>query len=181
MKGKLFQITGLPRCGSAFLSVLFSLEADCLGLHEQAAEDPDWWNTVEQARERFAYVADCTTYGYFPKATRPDARKVYVVKDPESSRLECVERFKFEIAPNALDGARELADQWAHDQGAHVVAYEELFRVETLREIWDFCFCGERSFPEEKVARLITMNVQRHEPERVFSQENGARLAKEIL
>ncbi len=42
MKGKLFQICGLPRFGSAFMSVLFSLEADCLGLHEQGATDPNW-------------------------------------------------------------------------------------------------------------------------------------------
>jgi hypothetical protein len=57
----------------------------------------------------------------------------------------------------------------------------ELFKMDTLRRIWVHCFNSERNFPEEKAARLVTMNIQRHEPEKVFSIENCNRFLKEVI
>jgi hypothetical protein len=57
----------------------------------------------------------------------------------------------------------------------------ELFKLDTLRRIWIHCFKDERPFPEEKATRLLTMNIQRHEPEKVFSVENGNRFVKEVF
>jgi hypothetical protein len=53
--------------------------------------------------------------------------------------------------------------------------------LDTLRQVWVHCFHHERAFLEEKAARLVTMNIQRHEPEKVFSIENGNRLVKEVF
>jgi hypothetical protein len=76
---------------------------------------------------------------------------------------------------------REYADQWASLHGVMTIGEGELFKVDTLRRIWVHCFHNERAFPEEKAVRLVTMNIQRHEPEKVFSIENGNRLAKEVF
>lgn len=163
------------------MSVLFSLDTDCIGLHEQGATDPDWKKSIEKYRMRYKYVADCTTYGYLPKAVVHDSIKVYVKKDAESSAKECTERFGYEVHLPSVQMLREYADQWASLHGVMTIGEGELFKVDTLRDVWVHCFHNERAFPEEKVARLITMNIQRHEPEKVFSIENGNRLAKEVF
>jgi hypothetical protein len=181
MNGKLFQICGLPRFGSAFMSVLFSLENDCIGLHEQGATDSNWQKSIEDYRNRYKYVADCSTYGYLPKAIVHDSVKVYVKKDAESSAKECTERFGYEVHLPSIQMLREYADKWAASNSVMTIGEGELFKVDTLRRIWVHCFHNERAFPEEKAARLITMNIQRHEPEKVFSIENGNRFAKEVF
>ena len=163
------------------MSVLFSLEADCIGLHEQGATDPDWKRSIEKYRMRYKYVADCSTYGYLPKAVVHDSIKVYVKKDAAASAKECTERFGYEVDAGSLSNIREYADSWASLHGAMIVDENELFRLDTLRRVWVYCFHHERAFPEEKAARLITMNIQRHEPEKVFSIENGGRLLKEVI
>jgi len=163
------------------MSVLFSLENDCIGLHEQGATDPDWKRSIEQYRMRHKYVADCSTYGYLPKAVVHDSIKVYVKKDAESSAKECTERFGYEVHLPSIQMLREYADQWASLHGVMTIEEGELFKLDTLRRIWIHCFHHERAFPEEKAARLITMNIQRHEPEKVFSIENGGRLLKEVF
>lgn len=163
------------------MSVLFSLETDCIGLHEQGATDPDWKKSIEKYRMRYKYVADCSTYGYLPKAVVHDSIKVYVKKDVESSAKECTERFGYEVHLPSVQMLREYADQWASLHGVMTIKEGELFKVDTLRDVWVHCFHNERAFPEEKATRLITMNIQRHEPEKVFSIENGNRLVKEVF
>ena len=163
------------------MSVFFSLEPDCLGLHEQGATDPNWKRSIEEYRERYKYVADCSTYGYLPKAVSDDSVKVYVKKDAEASAKECTERFGYEVHLPSVQALREYADKWAEAHGVMTIGEGELFKVDTLRRVWVHCFQNERAFPEEKVARLVTMNIQRHEPEKVFSIENGNRLVKEVF
>ena len=163
------------------MSVLFSLEADCIGLHEQAATDPSWKQSIEEYRMRYKYVADCCTYGYLPKAVIDDSVKVYVKKDAKSSARECAKRFGYEIDLPSVELLRQYADEWASVNGVMTIEENELFKVDTLRRVWVHCFQNERAFPEEKAARLVTMNIQRHEPEKVFSIENGIRIAKEVF
>jgi hypothetical protein len=157
------------------------LEADCLGLHEQGATDPNWKQSIEEYRTRYKYVADCSTYGYLPKAVVHDSVKVYVKKDAEASAKECTERFGYEVHLPSVQALREYADAWASLHGVMTIEENELFKVDTLRRVWVHCFQNERAFPEEKAARLVTMNIQRHEPEKVFSIENGNRLVKEVF
>jgi hypothetical protein len=157
------------------------LEADCLGLHEQGATDPNWKQSIEEYRTRYKYVADCSTYGYLPKAVVHDSVKVYVKKDAEASAKECTERFGYDVHLPSVQALREYADAWASLHGVMTIEENELFKVDTLRRVWVHCFQNERAFPEEKAVRLVTMNIQRHEPEKVFSIENGNRLVKEVF
>ena len=163
------------------MSVLFSLEADCLGLHEQGATDPNWKRSIEKYRMQYKYVADCSTYGYLPKAVVHDSIKVYVKKDAEASAKECTERFGYEVHLPSVQMLRQYADDWASSNSVMTIGEGELFKLDTLRRVWVHCFQNERAFPEEKAARLVTMNIQRHEPEKVFSIENGNRLVKEVF
>lgn len=163
------------------MSVLFSLEADCIGLHEQLATDLNWKQSIENYREKYQYVADCSTYGFLPKASFEDSVKVYVKKDPEKSANRCSERFGYDVDPQYFIALRNYADEWASENNVMTIDDGDLFKLDTLHRIWVYCFNGERSFPKEKVNRLMTMNIQRHEPEKVFSIENGSRFIKEVF
>lgn len=163
------------------MSVLFSLESDCIGLHEQAALDPCWKQSIEKYRAKYKYVADCSTYGFLAKAISPDSIKVYVKKDASESAIECSDRFGYPVAVESVRSLREYADRWAQENQVKTIEENQLFKLDTLRSIWSHCFQGERTFPEEKAARLLTMNIQRHEPEKVFSIENGTRFTKEVF
>ena len=148
------------------MSVLFSLEGDCIGLHEQGATDSNWKKSIEDDGDRYSYVADCSTDGYLPKAIVHDSVKVYVKKDAESSAKECTERFGYEVHLPSIQMLREYADNWAASHSVMTIEEGELFKVDTLRRIWIHCFHNERAFPEEKAARLITMNIHVTNPKR---------------
>lgn len=181
MKGTIIQITGLPRFGSAFMSVLFSLREDSIGVHEEATFDPNWMETIDKLRDRYAFVADCCTYGCFTKATQPKGPKVYVVHDPELSAAECQERFGYEVDPAGFDKIREIGILWAVEHDALIIGQNKLFTVAAMESIWKHCYGPDISFPLEKVQRLLTLNIQRHKPELVFTIENGQRLAKQLF
>lgn len=181
MKGTIIQITGLPRFGSAFMSVIFSLREDSIGAHEEGTFDPDWMQTIDKLRDQYAFVADCCTYGCFPNATQPEGPKVYVIHDPKLSANECEERFGYRVDPDSFRSLLSIGTRWADDYGALVVDQNTLFTLDTQREIWRHCYGEDDSFPLEKVRRLLTLNIQRHKPETVFTIENGQRLAKQLF
>lgn len=179
--GEIFQITGIPRFGSAFVSVLMSMEPKCIGIHDQGAEDPNWIQSIQDLAIRWDYVADCSTYGFFPKATISGAKKVYVKKSPVESAKSASGKFGYTVDENAVHSLREIGDAWAVQHSALIIEENQLFRLESLRAIWNYCFQGNSVFPEEKALRLLTMNVQRHNPWEVFSIENSNRLAKQLF
>jgi hypothetical protein len=181
MKGTIIQITGLPRFGSAFMSVIFSLRPDSIGLHEEATLDPDWMKTIDGLRRQYAWVADCCTYGCFGKATQPEGPKVYVFHDPTESATECQERFGYHVDPEMFKEVLKIGHAWAIEQRALMVNRNDLFTLDSQRAIWKHCYGEDDSFPLEKVKRLLTLNIQRHKPETVFTIENGQRLATTLF
>jgi hypothetical protein len=181
MKGTIIQITGLPRFGSAFMSVIFSLREDSIGVHEEGTFDPNWMDTIDKLRDRYEYVADCCTYGCFPKATQPEGPKVYVVHDAELSAAECQERFGYKCNPEQFRKMKELGQAWAVHHQALMIRQSDLFEPYCQRVIWRHCYGEDISFPLEKVRRLLTLNIQRHKPELVFTIENGQRLAGQLF
>lgn len=181
MKGTIIQITGLPRFGSAFMSVIFSLREDSIGVHEEGTFDPDWMQTIDKLRDKYAYVADCCTYGCFHKSTQPKGPKVYVVHDAKLSANECEDRFGYPVDVQSFEALKWVGLDWAAQHDALVVHQSELFTIESQRAIWSHCYGEDDSFPLEKVRRLLTLNIQRHKPETVFTIENGQRLAKQLF
>ena len=181
MKGTIIQITGLPRFGSAFMSVIFSLREDSIGVHEEGTLDPNWMETIDKLRDKYAFVADCCTYGCFAKATQPEGPKVYVVHDVELSATECQDRFGYEVSVENFQAIKQIGMIWAVEHGALIISRSNLFTLDGIEYIWRHCYGPDISFPLEKVQRLLTLNIQRHKPELVFTIENGQRLAKQLF
>lgn len=169
---KVFQIVGLPRSGTAFLSVMFSLAEECETFHELAATDREWKKTLAKAHEQHRYVADCTTYGFLPGAIIPESRKVFIERPWRESRLAAEEAIKIAISEDHYSKLSVTASHWADEWQALRVSYADPWNMDSLRSIWDHCFEGMVEFPTRKVSHLLTMNVQRMNPERVFGAES---------
>lgn len=166
--GQLFQITGLPRCGTAFLAVMLSLCERCVAYHEIAATDKHWKETLALIRNTTPYLADCSTYGFMPKAIVEDSRKVFIDKPWKESQAQAAEAFGYETDEAAYEALSTRAKQWASEWDALVIPSAELWTIESLRKVWDHCFQGAEEFPEQKVTLLLKQDIQRRDPKEAF-------------
>ena len=179
--GQLIQITGLPRSGTAFCSVALSLHPEAIGLHELAATDRHWKTTIDELLQEHRWVFDCGTYQYLPRASRPEARTVWLQKNPEVSRLRSNDVFGFNLKENSFQSVHELAEKWAQDTRAIWVAEGTLFTIETLEFLWAYSYQGAVAFPHRKIRHLLSMNIQRQSPREIFTEANGALMLKEAF
>ncbi len=172
-----FQIIGLPRSGTAFLSALLNLCPDCVCFHELPATERDWKGVIARAREHWPVVGESGTYGWTPKAIIPESRKVYVRRDWRQSRSRFAAAARWAPSEPIYEALAESVENWAKEHGALQVDFAAPFPRETLARIWAHCLGPDRLFPEEKAALQAAMNVQRASPEKIFSQTimNGRR------
>lgn len=170
-QGKLIQVVGTPRSGTAFLSVMLSLCPNCIGYHELAASGPNWKFTIKQALQNWQYVADCTTYGFLPKAVVKDSIKLYIPQDVEQSRLKCAEAFGYEPDAHNFHALDKMAKNWAREWNPLTIPAEELFTFGNMLKIWKHCFQGHEPFPGQKVEQLLKQQIQRMNPEVVFGKD----------
>lgn len=175
------QITALPRSGTAFLTVLMNYAPNCIATHELFATDPNWKRTANLLGKayggEFRLFCDVGTYQYMPLASIPDSIKVYVRQDAAQSRERT--RVAFGYDPGCYDTLSDVAEKWAHTNGALIVEQAELFTMSSLRSIWHFCNPGVL-FPESKAAILLTMQIQRMNGDKVFAKEVHAGREKEL-
>jgi len=165
------QVTALPRSGTAFITTMLNLCPHCEAVHELITTDRNWRNTVQIMADRpetgFVF-ADVGTYQFLPKASIGTSRKVYIRQDHVAARAKARAAFKFD--PGPLDWLATSADEWAIHCIALVIPFEQLFEMQTLMKIWDWCLPGN-PFPESKVRTLLSMNVQRMNPDVVFAKD----------
>ena len=156
----LITVTGLPRSGTAFVSMLLNLNEFCVAYHELAVYDKNW-------RERLtlyetAYVGDCSTYGFLEKAQMASDVRIYIASDVVQSFESATVACRKELDIDAMYKLRDMADEWAVEHEAMVINRYDVFTLEGCREIWKTCF--EEPMHDEKVEQLIKLNIQHHEP-----------------
>jgi len=157
----LITITGLPRSGTAFLSMLCQLHPDCLSYHELAAFDTDWKNTILNSEADI--VCDCNTYGYLRQAELPSDKRVYITSHPSQAHRSSEIACKKKIDPQLLINLNRIGEKWALEKGAYVIDRKKVFTLEGCREIWLYCF--DDYFPVEKVEAMLRLNIQQHQPD----------------
>lgn len=169
---KFIQITGLPRSGTAFLSVLMTHVKDVRVWHEAAAKDSEWnlIRNVKGLNGRVLTVVDCSTYGYLPKAIIPSARKVFIRQPWEESLDRSTKAFGFSPPPEGFRQLAKLADHYCDQWMPLIVERENLFKIESLRLIWDYCLEGAQQFPDGAAQHLLLMNVQRQNGVEIFNE-----------
>lgn len=168
---KLIQVAGLPRSGTAWVAMLLSLNPRCLALHDVISIEEDWRGAIERGLQEWDWVADCGTYQYAPKASVPESIKIGILQDPEQSRLRANEAFRQQAPPGSYDALDERLLWWLQqDRNSLVVCRDDLWKDSTAaRRIWEHAFGSAVSLPEEKVRFLLSMQVQRMNPEIAFA------------
>lgn len=179
MSGTLIQIAGVPRSGTAFLAAFLSLHPKCVANHELAATDPNWKETIRNQLEHWEFVVDSTTYGWLPKATFEAAKRIGITRSPAESSHCATKAFKYEVDSGSMNYCYDQIVEWAHS--GFLADYSDLFRVDSLRNIWHWCFGDLCFFSEEKARLFISLNIQRMNPEVVFSKENSKKMLKEVV
>jgi hypothetical protein len=154
----LITLTGLPRSGTAFCSMLFNLHPDCIAYHELASYDTKWRQTLTNSPYR--YVADCSTYGFMPDAMMDSYRRIYIVHDAHRSRYAAEIATQKEVPLGLILKLSEIGSDWAVEENAFVIMREDVFTLRGMQSIWDICFSED--FPFLKATELLKLNVQHH-------------------
>lgn len=175
----LIQIAGVPRSGTAFLAAFLATHPKCVSNHELVATDPDWKGTLKDQLSRWDFVVDSTTYGWLPKATIEGSKRIGLTRKPEESSKCATKAFGYAVDSSSMSYCYDQVLEWA--DGGLTMDYSGLFDVRILKAIWAYCFGNEEFFSEEKARFFISMNIQRMNPEIVFSVENGQKTLKEVI
>lgn len=169
----IIQVTGLPRSGTAFIATFLNLHPYCICHHDLAADRDDWKEYPETLEKDWQFVGEVSTYGWLPKAQRPSvlSPKVAIFRRPEDSHA-AVKRIMGHQTGGLdpfIHGYEALKD-WAYRVSALRVSFEDLHTVAGLQEIWNHVFVPswDTPFPVEKAQQMITMNVQRRNPQETF-------------
>lgn len=166
------QIAALPRSGTAFLTVMLNLAPNCLAFHELMVTDEGWKSTLRGLALRSEgsqqVYGDVGTYQFAPGAMIEGSEKVYVRQDHEQSRERVKKAFGYD--PGSFKHLSEIAEKWADTHDALVIEHDELFDRISLGRIWRRCNPWSE-FPEEKVAVLLQMNIQRFKGEEIYAMD----------
>jgi hypothetical protein len=153
---KLITVTGLPRSGTAFVSMLLQLHPECMSYHELAAYDRDWVSTILDNEADI--VADCSTYGFMPEARMPSYKRVMIDSDAVQSKRSAEIACRKDISLDDIIALQVLLYQWQDRYKPFVIDRNQVFTVEGCCDIWEYCFNG--SAPVEKIQQLVKLNVQ---------------------
>lgn len=178
----IFQITGYPRSGTAWLTTMFNLAPEVMAYHELAMRTEVWKSQLSHVQDRGLIAGDVGTYQYLQKAVIPDAKKVFIQRNPVESELQCR---KATGIHNCMENIRFLeskANNWIDEWDPLVVEFVDLFKLETLEMIWIYCTPGTKiEFPDERVEQLLKFNIQLHEPAKALSAPGAIERLAELL
>lgn len=177
MRGRLIQITGLPRSGTAFMATVMMLHPDCNVFHEAAADGHGWRERIEESRLKYPITADCGTYQFIRGFTTNDSDKLFLSRPYRESSDACAVALDSAPDYSSAYSMREQAFQWIETYEVRSFGFNGLFNVDTIRDIWTLLNLGK--FPEHKVAQLIRMRITRKEVE-LFSFENAVSTVREL-
>lgn len=176
--GRIIQITGLPRSGTAFMTALTMLSPEVNAFHECIADGPGWKERIQKSRLQYPITVDAGTYQYMPGAVIEDAQKFAIVRDSMESHLAAEKalgrRFSLESS-ESLDFRFKF---WMRKYEVSYCVFHAIFKLDILKLVWDGLKLGE--FPESKVRQLIRMRIVRKDLE-LFSEANAAVSAHELL
>lgn len=162
-----FQVTGLARSGTGFISTFLNLHREAVVFHDIISDVEDWRGALSQAKTENEFVGDCGTYQYLPVAVIEDSRKVFIDRNPESSRQAAERAFGYRIPKENYAKAVDASKAWVAKYQPLVVPFNDLWTVDGLRKIWDHCYHWS-AFPREKAVQFLKMNIQRANAAEVF-------------
>ena len=172
----IFQVTAQPRSGTAFVASFLNLHPECFCHHDLAADRDDWKEHSEFLNKKWEFVGEVSTYGWLPRAYRPDGPKVYIKRDPTEVKKSVEKIMGNRTELDVFIRAAEAALEWAQKNNALVIDFKRLFTLDALGLIWDHVFTGSfHPFPIDKARLALTMNTQRQDPKKAFGDARYVR------
>jgi hypothetical protein len=156
----LITVTGLPRSGTGFVSMLLQLHPDCLSYHELAAYDRNWRSTLLDNEADI--VADCSTYGFMPEARMPSNKRVMIDSDAVQSKRSAEVACRKVVMLDDIIALQILLYQWQDRYKPFVIDRNQVFTIRGCCDIWEYCFDMEA--PIEKIEQFVKFNVQHKDP-----------------
>lgn len=154
----LIQVTGLPRSGTGFASMVLALNSRCLSYHELAYYNPHGWKLQLQASQaHHKYVADCSTYGFMKGGSYPCDKRILIYSTAEDS-FERSRRIAPGITLKAMEGLYQQMLDYKEKYNPTTILRADLFKCEKLVLLWREVFESEP--PALKLAELCKMNIQ---------------------
>ena len=163
----IFQVTGLARSGTGFVSTFLNLQPRSIVFHDIISDVEHWKESLHFAEQHNDFVGDCGTYQYLPGAVIEDSKKVFLERDPESSRTSAEQAFGYCIPKENYAKAVDAAREWVRKYQPVVVPYNQVWTVEGLRKIWEHVYPWS-VFPWEKAELFLKMQIQRKDADKVF-------------
>lgn len=177
-EGHVFQITGLPRSGTAWIASVLNMVEECVCFHELLATEPDWRGRIEKTRQTASFVGDVNTYGFLPKATWPNAAKVFIHRNYEESHAAAEKAFGRKFSKLGFHRGEEIGLKWAEDNGALVIPFSDMFKAHTVRLIMAKVMPWVPSIHPMKLDLACRMNIQRQNCEEFFGSNESEMVDK---
>lgn len=164
---KLITVTGLPRSGTAFVSMLLQMHPDCVAYHELAAYDRNWRTTLFD--NWWDIVADCNTYAFMPEAWIRADKMIMIESDVVQSHVSSEIACRKLIDPELMPTLKVLLDKWRDRFDPMVIRRNDVFTFEGCVAIWEYCF--GKPVPYHKIQQLVKLNVQHKDPHIKFGPD----------
>ena len=164
---KLITVTGLPRSGTAFVSMLLQMHPDCVAYHELAAYDRNWRTTL--FNNWWDIVADCNTYAFMPEAWIRADKMIMIDSDVVQSHVSSEIACRKLIDPELMPTLRVMLEKWRDRFDPMVINRNDVFTFEGCVAIWEYCF--GKPVPYHKIQQLVKLNVQHKDPHIKFGPD----------
>ena len=176
----LIQIFALPRSGTAFVATMLNLNPRCMAFHELHEKADQSRQIIERMMKVYKYVGDVNTHGWLMKDQMDSDIRIVIRRDTSQSINAVVRRMNVVLDENIYRAHADKLDQWAINERAMVVNYENLFNLDTLRDIWNHCFDDSEQFPVNKVDMLLSLNIQMQNTDNIKSEQYINRLKNDM-
>lgn len=164
---KLITVTGLPRSGTAFVSMLLQMHPDCVAYHELAAYDRNWRTTLYD--NWWDIVADCNTYAFMPEAWIRADKMIMIESDVVQSHVSSEIACRKLIDPDLMPTLKVMLEKWRDRYDPMVIQRNDVFTFEGCVAIWEYCF--GKPVPYHKIQQLVKLNVQHKDPHIKFGPD----------
>lgn len=178
--GELIQITGLPRSGTAFMSVLMSMHPQCISYHELIAKSENFRSELVESQKKHKYVVDSSTVGYMENCVFEGSKKIFINRSASES-LKSVKNAGFnDVNPYFYEEIVKKIESWKSKYEILEVKYENLFNPETLKSVWVYAFGSDEYFVHEKVVNMCDMRIEIVNPEFFMEQRIVNRINRQL-
>jgi len=159
-----FQITGLPRSGTAWITSVLNLCPSVICVHEEVDKN------VPLPKETYSSVGESGSHLLLPdfRNKKVDFR-LFIYREPTDSYNSLCRATNTEIPMDWWnDFLTPLATEF-FNKSDMVIEFESLFTLDTVKKIWNKV--TDETFEEDKISLLLRMNLQRNSLDYDFNEE----------